>query len=71
MVSFVSKEIHAHDIEYMLAKKNIIIRSGNLCAQPSVRKFGELAVNRISFGLGVSENALNQLCAALKEILKV
>lgn len=71
LVSFVSKEIHAHDIEYMLAKKNIIIRSGNLCAQPSVRKFGELAVNRISFGLGVSENALNQLCAALKEILKV
>lgn len=68
LISFVSSGMHAHDLEYYLAQNKVIIRSGNLCAQPAIRKLGEVAINRISFGLGVKENDLNLLCDLLKEV---
>jgi len=68
MISFVDKQIHAHDVEYIFSKNNIIIRSGNLCAQPSIRKLEEVAINRISFGLGVSERDLDRLCKMIREL---
>ena len=68
LISFVNDKKNAHDIEYSLAENNIIIRSGNMCAQPSIRKMGEFAINRISFGIGVSEMNIENLCRVLKEV---
>lgn len=68
LISFSHRDWHAHDLEYLLAKRNIIIRAGNLCSQNSIRKYGSYAINRISFGLGVSENDLEMLVDILKEL---
>lgn len=68
LISFTDRRWHAHDLEYLLARKNIIIRSGNLCSQNSIRKYNNYAINRISFGLGISENDLGQLVDVLKEL---
>lgn len=68
LISFVSDKKHAHDIEHMLANSNIIIRSGNMCAQPSIRKMNEFAINRLSYGIGVTKASLERLCEKLKEV---
>ena len=68
LLSFVCEQHHAHDVEYFFDQNNVIIRSGNLCAQPSIRKLGETAVNRISFGLGISNEDINRLCNLIGEL---
>lgn len=70
LISFTDKRLHAHDMEYIFSKKKILIRSGNLCSQNSIRKFNNYAINRISFGVGVSEDDLSQLVDVLKELQK-
>ena len=69
LISFVHEEIHAHDVEEFLSKKDCVIRSGNLCAQPALRKLGYNAVNRISFGLGADLQKVDDLCANLKNLI--
>ena len=68
ILTFVSDQYHAHDLEYILSEQNIIIRSGNLCAQPSIRKMNEYAVNRISFGLGIEEYDIEKLASAIRRL---
>lgn len=68
LVSFVCEKYHAHDVEHFLAANNVIIRSGNLCAQPAIRKFGEIALNRISFGLGIKNEDLHRICDLIGEL---
>jgi cysteine desulfurase/selenocysteine lyase len=68
LISFSHRGWHAHDLEYLLSRRNIIIRSGNLCSQNSIRKYHNCAINRISFGIGISENDLKQLVNVLKEL---
>ena len=67
LLAFVHSKIHPHDIENFLAKKNVIIRAGNMCAQNAIRKIGFYAINRISFGLTVTDEDIDALCNALKE----
>lgn len=69
ILTFVHPEIHAHDVnDYLSQQHNVIIRSGHLCAQNSVRKMEQNAVNRISFGAGVTIEDLDHLCVALEEL---
>ena len=68
LISFVHEEIHAHDIEEYLSARNFVIRSGNLCAQPALRKLDCNAVNRISFGLGLEAQEIKDLCTQLKNL---
>lgn len=68
MISFVSEKYHAHDIESLLSKSGIIIRTGNLCSQNSIRKMGENAINRISFGIGITQEDIYILGRELKKI---
>lgn len=66
LISFTHKKIHSHDIETALAEKNVIVRSGNMCAQNALRKMNEYALTRISFGIGVTDNDIDVLCESLK-----
>ncbi len=68
IISFTHKSIHSHDINELLSDKNIVIRSGNLCSQNSIRKMELGAINRISFGLSVSSDSLYHLSNALEEM---
>ena len=68
LVAFVHPYIHAHDINEYLAKNDVIIRSGHLCSQNSLRKMEEHAINRISYGIGTDDNDLDKLEFYLKEL---
>lgn len=50
--SFDIKKIHPHDLADALAKNNIEIRTGHMCAQGTLEAFGKTSLNRISWGLG-------------------
>ena len=43
--------VHPLDLGTVLGLKGITIRTGHLCAQPTLRKFGVKALSRISFGI--------------------
>ncbi len=65
LISFVHKTIHAHDIQEYFSKNNIFVRSGNLCSQNSLVKYGLNAVTRISFGIGITDKCLNKMLKTL------
>ncbi len=71
ITSFVLQGVHSHDLEAWLGTRNIIIRTGHLCAQTVLRHLGFNSVNRVSFGLGATsldvENLLEALAACRKE----
>lgn len=72
ILSFVHPRFHAHDVNDFLAQeKNMIIRSGHLCSQNALRKLGQGAINRISFGVGVTDESVKRLCNALEEMAYV
>lgn len=70
IISFIHPNIHAHDINEYLSSKNIIIRSGNLCSQNALRKIGSNALNRITLGIGISDDDVECLCDELRRIAK-
>lgn len=70
IISFIHPNIHAHDINEYLSSKNIIIRSGNLCSQNALRKIESNALNRITLGLGVSDDDVKCLCNELRRIVQ-
>ena len=67
LIAFVHDRIHPHDIENFLAKRHVVIRAGHMCAQNAVRKMGYYAINRISFGLAVTDEDFEALCHALQQ----
>lgn len=69
IISFTHSKIHAHDINEYLSKENIIIRSGNLCSQNSLKKLNINAINRISLGIMTTEKDVKKLCDNLRRIV--
>lgn len=69
IISFIHPSLHAHDVCEYLATKNIIIRSGNLCSQNALRKIGSNAINRISLGLGITDDDVELICKELGEMI--
>lgn len=51
LITFDVAGVHPLDIAMLLDMKGIAIRSGHLCAQPLLRKFGLTAAARCSFGV--------------------
>ncbi len=51
LCTFSIEGVHSLDLASWLDLKHIAIRSGHLCAQPALRKFGLTAAVRISFGM--------------------
>ena len=71
VISFVHPKIHAHDVSEYLSNKNIVIRSGNLCSQNTIRKIETNAINRISLGIDTTLDDVKELCSELKQITKI
>ena len=51
LISFSIEGMHPLDIGTMLNLKNIAVRTGHLCSQPSMAKYNKTQVTRISFGI--------------------
>jgi cysteine desulfurase/selenocysteine lyase len=68
ILTFHIEGVHPLDIATLLDLKNISIRSGHLCAQPLLRKFGLTAAARASFGLYNTREEVDQLIEAVMEV---
>lgn len=69
LISFSHENIHAHDIEAELSKRNVIVRAGHICSQNSIAKNNMTPIVRISFGIGTDSVDIDMLMAALRGCL--
>ncbi len=66
IITFNIEGIHPLDLATLLDLDHFAIRSGHLCAQPLLRKFGYTAAARISFGLYNRREEVDAFVASLK-----
>ncbi|MBT3261091.1 cysteine desulfurase [bacterium] len=71
VLSFVLKNIHAHDIGTILDQEGIAVRVGHHCAQPLMQKYQIPATVRISFGLYNTFEEVDILIQALNKVKKI
>jgi cysteine desulfurase/selenocysteine lyase len=69
LISFVVDGVHALDIGTLLDLKGIAVRTGHLCAQPVMSRFGITATTRASFAFYNTTEEINAFIRALDEIV--
>ena len=69
LTTFAIEGIHSLDLATFLDLKQIAIRSGNLCAQPTLRKFGLETASRVSFGIYNTIQEVDFFLTELKRII--
>ncbi len=67
LISFVIEDLHPLDVGTLLDLKGIAIRTGLLCAEPTVTHFGLSSLIRISFGVYNTFEEIDIFIEALKE----
>lgn len=70
IISFVIEGIHPLDIGTLLDCKGIAIRTGHLCSQTTMQRFGVSSFCRISFGIYNTKEEIDQFILYLEEICK-
>ncbi|MCB1213237.1 MAG: cysteine desulfurase, partial [Chlamydiia bacterium] len=70
VLSFVHERHHPLDIATLLDLKGIAVRSGSLCAQPIIRRFGVEGVVRVSLAFYNTKQEIDRFITALKEAFK-
>jgi cysteine desulfurase / selenocysteine lyase len=68
IISFIIEDLHPLDIGTLLDIRGIAIRTGQLCAQPTLKRFQLSSLARISFGVHNTHDEIDTLVDALKEI---
>ncbi len=69
IISFQIDDLHPLDIGTLLDIRGIAIRTGTLCAQPTLREFGVAQTARISFGIYNTLAEVDLFIQALKEVI--
>lgn len=70
ILMFSVKDIHALDLGTLLDLRGIAIRTGNHCAQPTMRHFGCTATCRASFAFYNTMEEVDLFVAALKDAIR-
>ncbi|MBU6383001.1 MAG: cysteine desulfurase [Verrucomicrobia bacterium] len=70
LITFHIEGVHPLDLATYLDMKNISIRSGHLCAQPLLRRFGLESAARVSFGLYNTTEEVDCLIDAIQEMVE-
>ncbi|HRK24723.1 MAG TPA: cysteine desulfurase [Beijerinckiaceae bacterium] len=65
IVSFSFPNAHAHDIATIIDRHGIAVRAGTHCTMPLLKRFGETATCRASFGLYNMRDEVDALAEAL------
>lgn len=68
VLSFVVKDIHAHDAGSVLDSHGVAVRAGHHCAQPLLRHFGVKQAVRISVGLYTTAADIERFLSALASV---
>lgn len=71
LVSFSVKDMHAHDVAAFLDSHGIAVRAGHHCAQPLHNKLGVPNSVRASFYLYNTEEDVDRLIKALREMMRI
>jgi cysteine desulfurase/selenocysteine lyase len=70
LVSFLLKDIHAHDVTELANRQGVALRGGHHCTQPLMRKLGVESTSRASFYFYNTTAEIDRLVEVLKEIQK-
>ncbi|MFQ5933500.1 MAG: SufS family cysteine desulfurase [Dehalococcoidia bacterium] len=68
VLSFIMKDIHAHDIGSILDYEGVAIRTGHHCAQPVMKHFGVPATARASLAFYNTKAEIDVLVKALDKV---
>jgi len=71
VLSFTIDGVHPHDIGTILDQQGIAVRAGHHCAQPVMRRLNLPATARASFAFYNTKTEINQLVAAIEEVIEV
>ncbi|MDD2703813.1 MAG: cysteine desulfurase [Acidocella sp.] len=71
VISFVMKDVHAHDIATLLDRQGIAVRAGQHCAEPLMGRLGVTSTARASFGVYTLPEEIDALAAGLQRIRKI
>lgn len=71
IVSFVTDNVHPHDIGTLLDERGIAVRTGHHCAQPLLQHLGCGPTTRASFALYNSHGEVERLVAGVAHALEV
>jgi cysteine desulfurase/selenocysteine lyase len=70
LVSFLLKDVHAHDVVTLADQGGVALRGGHHCTQPLMHKLGVESTARASFYFYNSKAEVDQFVEAIKEIQK-
>ncbi|HEY6169676.1 MAG TPA: cysteine desulfurase [Verrucomicrobiae bacterium] len=70
LVSFLLKDVHAHDVVTVADTKGVALRGGHHCTQPLMHKLGVESTARASFYFYNTRAEVDRLVEVLKEIQK-
>lgn len=70
LITFTVKGVHPLDIATLLDVEAIAIRSGHMCAQPILRRFGLTAAARASFAFYNTKKEIDFFVEQLKKVLQ-
>jgi cysteine desulfurase/selenocysteine lyase len=70
LVSFLLKDIHAHDVVTVADQRGVALRGGHHCNQPLMRKLGVESTARASFYFYNNTQEIDGLAEVLREIQK-
>ena len=69
IISFTIDGVHPLDLGTMLGLKGIALRTGHMCAQPTLRKYGLSSMARVSFGVYNTFEDVDVFIRCLQEVL--
>ena len=67
-MSFLLKDVHAHDVVTFADQRGIALRGGHHCNQPLMKKLGVESTTRASFYFYNTEAEVDRFVEVLKEI---
>ena len=67
VISFNLGEIHPHDLGTLLDREGVAVRAGHHCAQPLMRRLGQVATARASFYVYNTRDEVDALARALEK----
>lgn len=68
VISFALGDIHHSDVGVLLDKMGIAVRTGQLCAEPVMRRYGVTGMVRASLAMYNTKEEIDLFCAGLKKV---
>ncbi|MEG0795479.1 MAG: cysteine desulfurase [Odoribacter sp.] len=71
VLSFAVGDIHHSDMGILLDKMGIAVRTGQLCAEPTMQHYGVTGMVRASLGMYTTEEEIGILCDGIRKVAKM